>query len=103
MPGALAGAATADEPVTTFGNDVDAVVGALVDTHLRGQDRTWAALDRERRLALFRGLDEHGVFAVRRAVERVAGRLGISRASACSYLSQARATAARPTPEGDRP
>ncbi|MBN0042712.1 PAS domain-containing protein [Streptomyces actuosus] len=103
--GALAGAAaaTAEEPVTTFGNDVGAVVGALVDTRLHGQERSWAALDRERRLALFRSLDEHGVFAVRRAVEQVAGRLGISRASAYHYLSQARATAARPTPEGDRP
>ncbi|MGV9277315.1 helix-turn-helix transcriptional regulator [Streptomyces griseosporeus] len=103
--GALAGAAgvTREEPVTPFGNDIDAVVDAIVDTHLRRQDRTWAALDRARRLDLFRSLDERGVFAVRGAVEQVAARLSISRASAYSYLSQARAQPPAAAPEGDRP
>ncbi|SEP70579.1 Predicted transcriptional regulator YheO, contains PAS and DNA-binding HTH domains [Streptomyces sp. yr375] len=108
---ALAGTAgvRADPPVTTFGDDIDSVVGALLDAHLLRQDQTWAGLDRPRRLALFRGLDEHGVFAVRRAIEQVAARLGISRASAYSYLSQTRAardTAANgtdDTPEGAHP
>ncbi|MFF3201280.1 transcriptional regulator [Streptomyces sp. NPDC002962] len=91
---ALAGAAggRAETPVTTFGDDIESVVDALLDDRLRGQDQTWAGLDRPRRLALFRSLDERGVFAVRRAIEQVAARLGISRASAYSYLSQARAT-----------
>ncbi|MFF9817291.1 transcriptional regulator [Streptomyces sp. NPDC014006] len=101
--GALAGAAggASEPPVTTFGDDIDSVVDAIVDAHLRRQDQTWAGLDRARRLALFHSLDDQGVFAVRRAVEQVAGRLGISRASAYSYLAQSRATA--PTPEGDHP
>ncbi|WP_051865018.1 transcriptional regulator [Streptomyces griseus] len=94
--GALAGIAGAgngaEPPVTTFGNDIDSVVDALVDAHLLRQNQTWAGLDRARRLRLFRSLDERGVFAVRRAIEQVAVRLGISRASAYSYLSQARAT-----------
>ena len=92
---ALAGSAdrSADPPVTTFGDDIDSVVDALLDAHLRRQDQTWAGLDRTRRLALFRGLDARGVFAVRRAIEQVAARLGISRASAYNYLAQARATA----------
>ncbi|MFJ6080348.1 transcriptional regulator [Streptomyces sp. NPDC092369] len=100
--GALAGLGQGptEAPVTTFGNDVDSVVDAILDTHLAGQHRTWAGLDRAGRLDLFRGLDEHGVFAVRRAVEQVGARLGISRASAYSYLSQARA-AAVPTPDPD--
>ncbi|MCX4741686.1 helix-turn-helix transcriptional regulator [Streptomyces antibioticus] len=88
----------ADAPVTTFGDDIDSVVeallDALLDAPLRGRDQTWSGLDRGRRLALFRGLDERGVFAVRRAIEQVAARLGISRASAYSYLAQARAAAA---------
>ncbi|MFI6034869.1 transcriptional regulator [Streptomyces sp. NPDC051315] len=83
-----AGAPTPDTPVTTFGDDIDSVVDALLDTHL---DQTWGGLDRAQRLTLFRSLDERGVFAVRRAIEQVAARLGISRASAYSYLSQARA------------
>ncbi|MFF3333888.1 transcriptional regulator [Streptomyces sp. NPDC002888] len=101
--GALAGhagpGAGTEPPVTTFGNDIDSVVDALVDAHLLRQSQTWAGLDRARRLELFRSLDERGVFAVRRAIEQVAVRLGISRASAYSYLSQARAT--DQTPEGD--
>ncbi|CAM5588492.1 helix-turn-helix transcriptional regulator [Streptomyces aurantiogriseus] len=102
---ALAGAGgpPAEAPVTTFGDDIDSVVDALLDSHL---DQTWAGLDRPRRLELFRSLDERGVFAVRRAIEQVAARLGISRASAYSYLSQARAagtTSAHDTSEGANP
>ena len=95
--GALAsgGAAPAELPVTTFGDDIDSVVDVILDTH---RHQPWGALDRAGRLALFRSLDERGVFAVRRAIEQVAARLGISRASAYSYLSQARATT--PTPPG---
>jgi predicted transcriptional regulator YheO len=79
-------------PVTTFANDIDSVVEAIVDAHQLHGHHNWSGLDRSGRLELFRSLDEHGVFAVRRSVEQVAGRLGISRASAYNYLSQARAT-----------
>ncbi|GGU31852.1 helix-turn-helix transcriptional regulator [Streptomyces coeruleorubidus] len=91
--GALAGlgAAPAELPTTTFGNDIDSVVDALVDAHQSRQRGSWAELDRGERLELFGGLDARGVFAVRGAVEQVAARLGISRASAYNYLSLARA------------
>ncbi|WP_164416221.1 helix-turn-helix transcriptional regulator [Streptomyces salinarius] len=100
--GALAGTARApaEVPATTFGDDIDAVVDAIVDDHPLRRDTSWAALDRERRLELFRDLDGRGVFAVRRSVEHVAARLGISRASAYHYLSQARAV---PGPAADTP
>ncbi|TMR98940.1 helix-turn-helix transcriptional regulator [Nonomuraea basaltis] len=90
--GQLAGLAApaAVVPATTFGDDVDAVVDAIVDAYQLEQHKPWAELSRAERLALFRSLDERGVFAVRRAVPQVAARLGISRASAYSYLSQAR-------------
>jgi predicted transcriptional regulator YheO len=91
--GALAGVGAGPEelPTTTFGNDIDSVVDALVDAHQSRQRGSWAELDRAERLELFGGLDARGVFAVRGAVEQVAARLGISRASAYNYLSQARA------------
>ncbi|MEU6289515.1 transcriptional regulator [Streptomyces sp. NPDC127168] len=91
--GSLAGTAgtPADPPATTFGDDIDAVVEAIVDAHPLRRGAGWAALDRTQRLELFRDLDGRGVFAVRRSVEHVAARLGISRASAYHYLSQARA------------
>lgn len=87
--GALAGIGTApaEPPVTIFGDDIDSVVDVMLDAH---RHQSWALLDRAGRLDLFRSLDERGVFAVRRAIEQVAGRLGISRASAYSYLSQSR-------------
>ncbi len=91
------GGSSADVPVTTFGNDIDSVVDAILDAHQLRQNGSWAGLDRAQRLELFRGLDERGVFAVRRAIEQVAARLGISRASAYSYLSQARAEAGTAT------
>jgi predicted transcriptional regulator YheO len=90
--GELAGLApAAPVPTTTFGDDIDSVVRAVVDAHQLERRRPWAELSRRERLELFRGLDERGVFAVRRAVTQVAARLGISRASAYSYLSQSRA------------
>ncbi|MEW1723169.1 PAS domain-containing protein [Streptomyces sp. NPDC093109] len=90
--GELAGVASlAAVPATTFGNDIDSVVDAMVDAHQLRQNKSWADLDRAERLALFRSLDERGVFAVRRAVEQVAARFGISRASAYHYLGEARA------------
>ncbi|MGW1721341.1 helix-turn-helix transcriptional regulator [Streptomyces sp. NPDC002306] len=100
--GALAGlgGAVVEPPVITYGNDIDSVVDAILDAHQSHRHQPWAALDRPRRLELFRSLDEHGVFAVRRAVEQVAARLGISRASAYTYLSQARA--GTPAPATDR-
>ncbi|MET9731067.1 helix-turn-helix transcriptional regulator [Streptomyces sp. NPDC006458] len=104
----LGGTPSAGLPVTTFGNDIDSVVDAMVDSHQLHRHQNWAGLDRAGRLELFRGLDEQGVFAVRRSVEQVATRLGISRASAYHYLSQARASGPDgpgpgPTPNGDRP
>ncbi|SEC66714.1 Predicted transcriptional regulator YheO, contains PAS and DNA-binding HTH domains [Streptomyces sp. 3213] len=97
--GAATGAAEASG-TTTFGNDIDSVVEAIVDAHQLRQSRTWVQLGRAQRLELFRSLDEHGVFAVRRAVEQVAARLGISRASAYNYLSQARAATGTPSDPG---
>ncbi|MGJ6963798.1 helix-turn-helix transcriptional regulator [Streptosporangium sp. G11] len=89
--GQLAGLTSpAGMPTTTFGDDIDSVVDAVVDAHQLEQSKPWTELSREERLELFRGLDERGVFAVRRAVPQVAARLGISRASAYNYLSQAR-------------
>ncbi|WP_344320729.1 helix-turn-helix transcriptional regulator [Streptomyces macrosporus] len=102
--GELAGVADpAAVPTTTFGNDIDSVVDAIVDAHQLRQRKPWAELDRDQRLHLFRSLDQRGVFAVRRAVEQVAARLGISRASAYNYLAQARAgsTAGSTAPDAE--
>ncbi|MFK4149237.1 PAS domain-containing protein [Streptomyces sp. NPDC004065] len=80
-------------PATTFTDDIGSVVDAIVDAHQLRAKRQWSGLGRAERLELFRGLDEQGVFAVRGAVQQVARRLGISRASAYDYLARARASA----------
>ncbi|WP_414938616.1 helix-turn-helix transcriptional regulator [Amycolatopsis sp. cmx-11-51] len=84
------GTAAAETPTTTFGDNVDAVVDAIVDDHQLRLNKPWAALSREERLDLFRSLHARGVFAVRRAVPLVAARIGISRASAYNYLAEIR-------------
>ncbi|MFF5141729.1 transcriptional regulator [Streptomyces sp. NPDC013157] len=84
-------------PTTTFGDDIAAVLDSIVDARQLRRPKPWPQLSREERLELFRDLDRQGVFAVRGAVQQVAGRLGISRASAYTYLS-----AARQRPEGAR-
>lgn len=84
------GTATAETPTTTFGDDIDAVVDAIVDEHQLRLNKPWAALSRDERLDLFRSLHRRGVFAVRRAVPQVAARIGISRASAYTYLAEIR-------------
>ncbi|WP_055490876.1 transcriptional regulator [Streptomyces sp. TP-A0356] len=92
LVGELAGVgpATRALPVTTFGDDIGAVLDAIVDARQLRQSKPWAQLGRAERLELFRDLDRRGVFAVRGAVQQVATRLGISRASAYNYLAAAR-------------
>ncbi|MEW1777021.1 PAS domain-containing protein [Streptomyces sp. NPDC086777] len=98
LVGGLAGVAAAEAPpTTTFGHDITAVLDSIVDARQLHRPKPWPQLTREERRELFRDLDRQGVFAVRGAVQQVAGRLGISRASAYSYLS-----AARTAPEGAR-
>lgn len=77
--------------ITTFGNDITQVIDAALDKvednlggrrldHLNGSE--W--------LTVFRSLDELGVFQLKRAVPLIAKRLGLSRASAYSYLARIR-------------
>jgi predicted transcriptional regulator YheO len=42
---------------------------------------------RQDRLRIFRALEEHGVFTLKRAVPRLAEHFGISRATIYSYLN----------------
>ncbi|MFF4315199.1 helix-turn-helix transcriptional regulator [Streptomyces sp. 900105755] len=99
LVGGLAGVAAAPEapPTTTFGDDITAVLDSIVDARRLRRPEPWPQLTREERLELFRDLDRQGVFAVRGAVQQIAARLGISRASAYNYLA-----AARTAPEGAR-
>lgn len=77
----------------TFASDITEVLDNLIDAAITRTGKTVALMDRDDRLAVLRFLDERGAFFVKRAVDRVARRLSVSRVTAYNYLEQIRATA----------
>ncbi|MTD55396.1 helix-turn-helix transcriptional regulator [Amycolatopsis pithecellobii] len=86
----LAGLAPANIPPTTFADNFDEVVDAVVRAEELALAKPVDSLSRRERLRLLKTLDERGVFAVRGAAPRVAARLGISRASLYTDLAECR-------------
>lgn len=76
--------------VTTFADDFDLVVDAVVRDAEATQGSPHGSLTAAERLHVVGVLDERGVFAVRSAAPRVAERLGISRASLYADLAKIR-------------
>jgi predicted transcriptional regulator YheO len=68
-------------------SDTNGFLESVLDDVL-GSVPTPAALPRADKLRLIAVLKERGVFEIRRAADRVAIRLGVSRASVYSYLSE---------------
>ncbi|GGP82765.1 helix-turn-helix transcriptional regulator [Saccharothrix coeruleofusca] len=87
----LAGTAATPVP-TTFTDDVDEVVDAVLRDEELALAKPVHGLSRRERLPLLRALDRRGVFHVRGAAPRVAARLGISRASLYADLAECRST-----------
>ena len=73
---------------TTFTDDISEVIDTVVAQQLAGRAAT--SLTRDDRVAVFKALDQRGVFAIRRGLPRVVERLGISRATGYAYLQEAR-------------
>jgi len=76
-----------------FASDISEVLDKLIDGAIEQTGKTVALMDREDRLAVLKFLDERGAFFVKRAVDRVARRLNVSRVTAYNYLEQIRAAA----------
>lgn len=76
-----------------FASDISEVLDMLIDGAIEQTGKTVALMNREDRLSVLRFLDERGAFFVKRAVDRVARRLNISRVTAYNYLEQIRAAA----------
>jgi predicted transcriptional regulator YheO len=89
---ALAGTAPAQVPATTFSDDFDDVVDALIRAEEVARGKPVVGLARSERLTLLHVLDRRGVFAVRNAVPRVAERLGVSRSAVYADLADCRRT-----------
>jgi predicted transcriptional regulator YheO len=81
----------------TFGVDIDEVLAALIHEALVRADKPFTAMTRDERVELFRYLDSKGAFLIKRAADRIARSLRLSRVTVYSYLQEARATDA-PTP-----
>jgi predicted transcriptional regulator YheO len=78
-----------DEEV--FASDISEVLERLIDGAIAQTGKTVALMNRDDRLTVLEFLDARGAFFVKRAVDRVARRLNISRVTAYNYLEQIRA------------
>jgi len=85
----------AEEPSEFFGQDLVAVMKAMIDEAISEAGRPVEQMTREDRVAVLARLDQRGVLQMRKAVETVAGRLGISRVTAYAYLDEAHSAAAQ--------
>ncbi len=74
-----------------FAQDVEELLETLVESAIAETGKSVALMDREDRIAVLRYLDAKGAFVIKRAVERVARRLQISRGAAYSYIERIRA------------
>lgn len=90
MLGELAGTTPASPPATTFTDDFDEVLEAMIRAEELALAKPVDSLTRQERLPLLKALDERGLFTVRGAAPRVAARLGISRASLYTDLAACR-------------
>lgn len=87
---APAQADAAEQPSEFFGRDLVAVMEGMVAEAIREVGKPVAQLSRDDRVAVLRKLDAQGALQMRKGVESVAARLGISRVTAYSYLDDAR-------------
>lgn len=72
------------------GSEIDVVLDDMISRAVEAIGRPAAVMRKPERLAVVRMLDERGAFHVKRSVERVAERLGVSRVTAYAYLDEVR-------------
>lgn len=83
--------AFAEQPSEFFGQDLVSVMDAMVTDAIQAAGKPVAHMTREDRVAVVRKLDSQGALQMRKGMEHIAARLGISRVTAYSYLDEARA------------
>ena len=70
--------------------DIASLLDTMIADAISAVGRPVAVMDRSDRVAVLRTLDDRGAFHVKRSVETVAKRLGISKVTAYAYLDQVR-------------
>jgi predicted transcriptional regulator YheO len=76
----------------TFGREIGEVLDALIQQAIERTGITMGLMARDHKVAVIRDLDARGAFLVKRAIERIARALRISRVTAYAYLEEARAS-----------
>ena len=85
--------ASSDQPDEYFGRDLVSVMDAMITEAIREVGRPVAQMSRVEKIAVLQRLDARGATQMRKSVETIAVRLGISRVTAYAYLDEARRTA----------
>ncbi|PFG29855.1 helix-turn-helix transcriptional regulator [Paramicrobacterium agarici] len=80
-----------DAPSEFFGQDLVSVMDAMVTDAIQSIGKPVAQMSRDDRISVVRTLDQQGALQMRKGMEHIASRLGISRVTAYSYLDEARA------------
>lgn len=73
-----------------FADDINTVLDNLIETAIAATGKSVSLMDRDDRIEVLRFLESKGAFFVKRAADRVARRLKISRVTAYNYLEQIR-------------
>ncbi|WP_300267501.1 transcriptional regulator [Microbacterium sp.] len=80
-------------PDEYFGRDLVSVMDTMISEAIREVGRPVAQMTRDEKIGVLERLDERGATQMRKSVETIAVRLGISRVTAYSYLDEARRAA----------
>ncbi|WP_162794688.1 helix-turn-helix transcriptional regulator [Nonomuraea lactucae] len=78
----------APEREEIFATDIVEVLDNLIETAIEKTGKSVALMTKDDKLEVLKYLDEKGAFFVKRSVDRVARRLGVSRVTAYNYLDQ---------------
>lgn len=78
------------EPEEIVGPTIDAVLEGMLESAIAEIGKPPPVMVKEDRIAVLRTLEERGAFHIKRAVDRVAQRLGISKVTTYSYLDTIR-------------
>jgi predicted transcriptional regulator YheO len=84
------GRSASPEREEIFASDINDLLDQMIEDAVTGTGKSVSMMDRADRVDVLRALDGRGAFAVKRAVDRVSRRLGISRVTTYNYLEQIR-------------
>lgn len=78
------------KPDEYFGRDLVSVMDAMITEAIRETGKPVGQMSRDDKISVLETLDQRGATQMRKSVEAIATRLGISRVTAYAYLDEAR-------------